>query len=69
MAAQVARIRKPINAGVEALQCNVSTGMGNIHTTDDLIYTTETDTLDQQIENSAQIDAEWQRRLRESGDR
>lgn len=39
----------------------------NVINKDDLIYTTETDMLDQEIENSAQIDAEWQRRLRESG--
>lgn len=39
----------------------------NVISKDDLIYTTETDLLDQEIENSAQIDAEWQRRLRESG--
>lgn len=39
----------------------------NVITKDDLVYTTETDLLDQEIENSAQIDAEWQRRLRESG--
>lgn len=37
----------------------------NVISKDNLIYTTETDMLDQ--ENSAQIDAEWQRRLRESG--
>ncbi|MCC5639887.1 hypothetical protein LC593_29490 [Nostoc sp. CHAB 5844] len=29
----------------------------------DLVYSTETDLLDQEIENSAQIDAEWQKRL------
>jgi len=39
----------------------------NVISKDDLVYTTETDLLDQEIENSAQIDAEWQRRLRESG--
>jgi hypothetical protein len=33
----------------------------------DLIYTTETDLIDQEAERSAQIDAEWQRRLRQSG--
>jgi hypothetical protein len=30
----------------------------------DLTYTTETDLIDQEVERSAQIDAEWQRRLR-----
>jgi len=29
----------------------------------DLVYTTETDLLEQEANNSAQIDAEWQRRL------
>lgn len=33
---------------------------------DNLAYTTETDLLDQEIDRSAQIDAEWQRRLRQS---
>jgi len=28
-----------------------------------LVYTTETDLLEQEAERSAQIDAEWQRRL------
>ncbi len=32
-------------------------------THDDLAYTTETDLLEQEVERSAQIDAEWQRRL------
>ncbi|MBW4557531.1 MAG: hypothetical protein KME59_16635 [Trichormus sp. ATA11-4-KO1] len=32
---------------------------------DDLVYSTETDLLDQEVERSAQIDAEWQRRLQE----
>jgi hypothetical protein len=32
-------------------------------TQDDLAYTTETDLLEQEAERSAQIDAEWQRRL------
>ena len=36
-------------------------------TQEDLVYTTETDLLDQESERSAQIDAEWQRRLRQSG--
>lgn len=39
----------------------------NVITNEDLAYTTETDLLDQEAENSDQIDAEWQRRLRESG--
>lgn len=39
----------------------------NIISKEDLVYTTETDLIDQEIENSAQIDAEWQRRLRDSG--
>lgn len=34
---------------------------------EDIIYTTETDLLDQETNNSDQIDAEWQRRLRQSG--
>jgi len=34
---------------------------------DDSVYSTETDLLDQEIENSAQIEAEWRRRL-EQGD-
>jgi hypothetical protein len=38
----------------------------NIINQEDLVYTTETDLIDQEIERSAQIDAEWQRRL-ESG--
>ena len=33
---------------------------------EDLVYTTETDLFDQEIENSAKIDAEWQKRLSES---
>ncbi|YAF95734.1 MAG: hypothetical protein AB3A66_24885 [Nodularia sp. CChRGM 3473] len=32
---------------------------------DDLVYSTETDLLDQEVERSAQIDAEWRRRLQE----
>lgn len=32
---------------------------------EDLVYSSETDLIDQEIERSAQIDAEWQRRLRE----
>ena len=39
----------------------------NVITNEDLAYTTENDLLDQEAENSDQIDAEWQRRLRESG--
>ncbi len=39
----------------------------NLITNEDLAYTTETDLLDQEAENSDSIDAEWQRRLRESG--
>lgn len=31
----------------------------------DLVYTTETDLLEQEVERSAQIDAEWERRLNE----
>ena len=38
----------------------------NVITHEDLAYTTETDLLDQEAENSDSIDAEWQRRLRES---
>lgn len=34
---------------------------------EDVAYTTETGLLDQEAERSAQIDAEWQRRLRQSG--
>ncbi len=34
---------------------------------EDLVYTTETDLLQQELERSDEIDAEWQRRLRESG--
>jgi hypothetical protein len=32
---------------------------------DDVIYSSETDLIDQEIQRSAQIDAEWQRRLQE----
>jgi len=39
----------------------------NVITNEDLAYTTETDLLDQEAENSDSIDAEWQRRLGESG--
>ncbi len=39
----------------------------NVINNEDLAYTTETDLLDQESENSDSIDAEWQRRLRESG--
>lgn len=38
----------------------------NVISQENLVYTSETDLLDQEIERSAQIDAEWQRRL-ESG--
>ncbi len=38
----------------------------NVINQEDLVYTSETDFIDQEIERSAQIDAEWQRRL-ESG--
>ncbi|OUL26031.1 hypothetical protein BV378_13835 [Nostoc sp. RF31YmG] len=34
---------------------------------EDVIYSSETDLLEQEFERSAQIDAEWQRRLDESG--
>jgi len=34
---------------------------------EDLVYSTETDLLDQEVERSAQIDAEWQRRLQQGG--
>jgi len=33
---------------------------------EDLVYSSETDLLDQEVERSAQIDAEWQRRLDQS---
>ena len=33
---------------------------------EDLAYTTETDLFDQEIENSAKLDAEWQKRLNQS---
>lgn len=39
----------------------------NVITNEDLVYTSETDLLDQEADNSDRIDAEWQRRLRESG--
>lgn len=39
----------------------------NVITNENLVYTSETDLLDQEAENSESIDAEWQRRLRESG--
>ena len=32
-------------------------------TQEDLVYTTETDLFDQEVENSAKLDAEWQKRL------
>ena len=35
-------------------------------TQEDLVYTTETDLLEQEVERSDDIDAEWQRRLNES---
>jgi hypothetical protein len=35
----------------------------NIIKSEDLVYTSETDLLDQQLERKDQIDAEWQRRL------
>ena len=35
---------------------------------EDLVYSSETDLIDQEIERSAQIDAEWQRRLREGSE-
>jgi len=35
----------------------------NIIENKDLVYSTETDLLDQEIQNSAQIEAEWQKRL------
>ncbi|MBU7587538.1 MAG: hypothetical protein KAF91_32735 [Nostoc sp. TH1S01] len=35
----------------------------NIIENQDLVYSTETDLLDQEIQNSAQIEAEWQKRL------
>lgn len=38
----------------------------NIITSEDLVYTSETDLLDQELDRKNQIDAEWQRRL-ESG--
>ncbi|MBE9006209.1 hypothetical protein IQ259_14375 [Fortiea sp. LEGE XX443] len=38
-------------------------GSENIIENKDLVYSTETDLLDQEIENSAQIEAEWQKRL------
>ncbi|GET44132.1 hypothetical protein [Microseira wollei] len=34
---------------------------------EDLAYTTETDLIEQELEQSEQIDAEWQRRLNQSG--
>lgn len=34
---------------------------------EDLVYTTEKDLTEQEMERSAQIDAEWERRLRQSG--
>jgi hypothetical protein len=34
---------------------------------EDLAYTTETDLIEQELEQSKQIDAEWQRRLNQSG--
>jgi len=38
----------------------------NIITSEDLAYTTETDLLDQEINQSAKIDAQWQQRLEQS---
>jgi hypothetical protein len=39
----------------------------NVIAREDLAYTTETDLLDQESDRSAQIDAEWQRRLNQGG--
>ena len=39
----------------------------NVIDREDLAYTTETDLLDQESDRSAQIDAEWQRRLNQGG--
>ena len=33
---------------------------------DDVVYTTETDLLDQEIKNIEQADAEWEKRLNQS---
>jgi hypothetical protein len=38
-------------------------GTETVITNENLVYSTETDLLDQEVERSAQIDAEWQRRL------
>ena len=35
----------------------------NVITSDDLAYSTETDLIEQEIQNSAKLDAEWQRKL------
>lgn len=37
-------------------------------TEEDLVYSTETDLLEQEVKNSAQIDAEWQKRLEGTGE-
>ncbi|MGH1394761.1 MAG: hypothetical protein ACRAVC_12120 [Trichormus sp.] len=38
-------------------------GNETVITNENLVYSTETDLLDQEVERSAQLDAEWQRRL------
>ncbi|WP_066426063.1 hypothetical protein [Anabaena sp. 4-3] len=38
-------------------------GAETVISNEDLVYSTETDLLEQEVERSAQIDAEWQRRL------
>jgi hypothetical protein len=38
-------------------------GAETVISNEDLVYTTETDLLEQEVERSAQIDAEWQKRL------
>ncbi|KST63598.1 DUF4199 domain-containing protein [Mastigocoleus testarum] len=59
-----------LNSGNEALQEKITFSrqfaQEKAIAQEDLVYTTETDLFDQEIENSAKLDAEWQKRLNQS---
>lgn len=57
------QLANPDSALVQKIAYAQQLAVDTVITPEDLVYSTETDLLDQEAENSAQIDAEWRRRL------
>ena len=56
-------LKNPDNALQEKITFSGQFAQEKAIAQEDLVYTTETDLFDQEVENSAKLDAEWQKRL------